>query len=41
MSLKIFETTSNTYSVGPASTVLYEASGLTTKLILMEDIFNN
>jgi len=40
MSLKIFETTSNTYSVGPASTVLYEASGL-TKLILMEDIFNN
>lgn len=40
MSLKIFETTSNTYSVGPASTVLYEASGL-TKFILIQDIFNN
>jgi len=27
MSLKIFEKTSNMYTVGPASTVLYEASG--------------
>ncbi|XP_050053428.1 carboxypeptidase B-like [Aphis gossypii] len=38
MSLKIFETTSNTYSVGPASTVLYEASG--TSMDWMKGIAN-
>ncbi|XP_026815199.1 carboxypeptidase B-like [Rhopalosiphum maidis] len=38
MSLKIFEKTSNTYTVGPASTVLYKASG--TSMDWMKGIAN-
>jgi len=34
MSLKILEKTSNIYNVGPASTVLYRASGLNQFILI-------
>lgn len=40
MSLKILEKTLNIYIAGPASTVLYRASGL-NQFILMDYLFNN